>query len=539
MLLTLGIVGVVVAANVNLAGFLLARNTARHRDLAVRRALGASGWRIVRPLVFEQVLLAAAGAVGAILLGWWVLNALPAVAPPDLPRLSDVRLDGWSFLFAWSSAALTALVVGLMPARRLPRANLRALTAEGGLSVAGTSARAERRRSALVIVQVAMAALLLVGSALVGRSLLSMLRIDVGYEPDGVLTFQLGTNPFRPDPQPGRLWQFYSTLTARLRAHPSVVSVGMSDALPLHGDTSRSTLVVPGLTPPRVPGVTPPSTHMESVDVGYLPTLGARLVAGRFFTADDTAGAEPVAIVNEAFAATFMPGVDPIGRIVPRGVWQLRVVGVIEPIQRAASTSPDDAALYSLLTPRQEYLLSADSAMGIAVRTTGRPAALMPEVRAIVRELDADAPVLNMMPLGARVNATFAQPRFFAIALSVFAVLALATALVGVYGVLAASVERRRLELGVRRALGADTRDLIRLVLRRALALAAAGLAIGSVLAAAAATTGRSALHGVQPVDAASYVLTIVVVVGAVLIGAWLPIRRALRVDPAQVLRTE
>lgn len=183
--------------------------------------------------------------------------------------------------------------------------------------------------------------------------------------------------------------------------------------------------------------------------------------------------------------------------------------------------------------------MSGDSAMGVAVRTSGDPAALVPVVRALVRELDPTVPVLNMMPLETRVGRTFAQPRFFSVALVLFASLALLTALVGVYGVLSASVERRRLELGVRRALGAGTGDVVRLVIGRALRLAAVGLVLGVLLAAGAASAGRSALYGIAPLDALSYLGSVAVILAVVLAGAWMPLRRALGVDPAHVLRTE
>jgi predicted permease len=537
MVLTLGTIGVVIAANVNLAAFLKARRAARHRDLAVRRALGASDWRVVRPVLFELILLGAASAVGAMLLGHWAIRALPLIAPPDLPRLASVTIDRTSLLFAWSSAALTALIVGLLPARSLRRVSLREVAGEGISAVVGTGRSAEWSRGVLVTTQIALAMLLLVGSILVGRSLHAMLTIDPGYQPEGVLTFQVAVTGARA--QPGRIWDFYTTLQSRLLSHRDVVSVGLSDALPLHGETLRSTFVVPGVTPPRDIGAPAPTAHIEAVSAQYLQTLRARLTQGRFFSEPDVSSVEPTAIVNEAFVRAFLPDVDPVGQVLPRGVRRYSIIGVIATLKRAPSTLADDPAFYTLLTPQREPIMGRFSTIGVAVRTTGDPDALSPVVRDVVRELAPDAPVHNLMPLDARVDRTFAQPRFFAVALTVFAALALATALIGVYGALAASVERRRLELGVRRALGATETDVARLVLRRALGLAAIGLVAGSLLAALFAAVGQSTLYGIAPLDAASYVAAAAVILIAVFGGAWLPIQRALRIDPVRVLRAE
>jgi putative ABC transport system permease protein len=536
LLLVGGTIGVLLAANVTLIGFLVGRNTARRRDLAVRQALGASGWRVVRTLLAEQAWLNAIGLCFGLGLAFLILTVLPLVAPPDLPRLDSVRLTAGSFIFGAVVATMSAFMIGAVPALRVLRGNLRMTAAEGGGAVAGSQA-ADLIRSRLIVTQVAVATVLLVGSVLVGRSLMTLIRIDLGYRPAGVLTFQLGTTQpsFAPS---GPVTQFYEAMFARIRALPSVISVGTSNSLPLHGQPS-------GMYRPADPNSPQGSgamlyTQREYVSPDYLQTLGATLVAGRFFTDSDRAGAQEVVIVNELYVRTFLSGGDPIGQAAPFGVHRPVIVGVVAPIQRAAATDAIHAVMYHPAGQTIEAVaLSPGRGMGVAVRTSGDPIALAPGIRAIVDELAPGVPIHNLMSLDQRVATTYAQPRFFAIALGLFSVLALGTMVLGVYGTLAASVERRRVELGVRRALGATARDLSRLIVGQAVRLAAIGLVLGIGVAAAAATWGRSALYGITPIDANAYAGAAAGILAVVFLGAWVPLRTALRVDPARVLRSD
>lgn len=538
LLLVTATIAVVLAANINLAGLLMSRNIARRREMAVRQALGASRWRLFRPLLFEQLLLGGAGGFGAFLLAWWLVDGLPSVAPAGLPGLSRLQVDGWSLASVWVVSLGTAVVVGLLPARSLPASSLRTAVAGGVAAAGGVERSAERRRAVLVTLQVSLATMLLVGSALIGRSLIGLLRIDLGYQPAQVLTFQIGTSERMAFLQKGRLTQIYAALEERLLAHPAVTSMGTSSALPLHGDTLRMTLHLPGLTPPRPDGAPRLMVHVENVSAAYLQTIGARLTRGRWFAPQDTATSEKVAIVNEAFVEQVMPGAEPLGMVIPHGVHRPRIVGVVDSIKRAAATQADEPAMYRVAPQTSEGVaLFASRAMGVAVRTTGDPMALAGVVRQAVREIEAAAPVHNMMPLDVRVRQNLAQPRFMAIALVLFAALAVGTALVGVYGILSASVERRRLEIGVRRALGATTPQIARLVVWRALRLSTIGLVVGAGLAAAGAQLGRSLIYGISPGDAVSYVAAAVAVLSMALAGAWLPARTALRIDPVRVLR--
>lgn len=519
VLLVGGTVGVLLAASVTLAGFLGSRNVARRRERVLRQALGASRWRLVRPLVAEQAWVAGLGVSGGLLLAALVLSALPAIAPADLPRLNAVALDGWSVVCA-TALALVAVLLSLVRPLRETGADRRP--------------DAARTRSRLIVAQVCAATVLLVGSTLVGRSLMQLLAIDLGYRPEGVLTFQVGLTEPRSATD-GQSSQFYEALLTRLRALPSVVAAGTSNFMPLHGHASGSYTL-----PPPGSNAAPLYTQRESVGSGYFEALGARLVSGRFFNDGDHATSQPVAIVNEAYVRTFLNGTDPLGAAAPAGVHRPVIVGVVAPIKRAAATEESYAVMYRPARQTIDVVAYSNGrGMGVAVRTTGDPAALAGSIRAAVHELAPGAPIHNLMRMDDRVMRTYAQPRFFAIAVSLFAALALATTMLGVYGSLAAAVERRRRELGIRRALGATARDIRALVAGQSIRRALVGAGLGMVVAALGASWGRAMLHGLAPVDPLSYVVAVPGVLLVVWLGAWVPVRTALRVDPARILKAE
>jgi predicted permease len=453
------------------------------------------------------------------------------VAPPDLPRLADLRLDIGTWLATAFTAVASAVVVAFVPSLGVGGA-LRPRLDDGGAAVG--SARGDRLRARFVVMQVALATVLLIGTVFVGRSLLAMMAIDVGYRPQGVVTFQLGTVTTRQSP-PGTLTQLYGTLLDRLRALPGVVSVGTSNSLPLHGQPSG----VYQLPKPGESGE-PLYAQREVVSAAYLETLGATLREGRLFDERDTPESEPVVVVNDLYAQTFLRGQPALGATGTVGVRRSTVVGVVASIKRAAGTEVDYPVMYFPASQSIEAIsLSPGRGMGVAVRATGEPLALMPRVRAIVDEIAPGTPIYNVMRLDDRVGLTYAQPRFFAISLTLFATLALATMAVGVYGTLASAVERRRAELGLRRALGATSTDLVALVLGQAVRLAAAGLIIGAVAAAGAIAWGRAALFGVEPLMMSPYLLAIPAILAVVFTGAVVPMRVALRVDPVKVLRSQ
>jgi len=535
--LVVGMVLVLAAAAVNLAGLLLARGTARQREIAVRLALGASRWRLVRPLLLEQGLLSAIGAAVGAIVAWWILRSLRAIAPPDLPRLSEVHFSITSLAFAAGGALALGLVSGLWPAWYLPGASLRQLTATR-VSDDGQAGSGDRTRRTLVATQVALAAILLVGAALIGRTLVALLQVNPGYDPKGVLTLQVAW----PDGwlrQPGREGRFFNGLLARLEQNPDVAAAGVSTTLPLLQVGYGGTFSIVGRPKPETPEDTPMAIR-NAITPGYLKAVGTHILRGRDFTLGDSSTSEKVAIVDEALVRAYFPGEDPVGQHIGWSAGRVfTVVGVAEGAHQGPMSEPVQPTLYMAAAQLPDILVFNMFTGGVAVRTKSDPMNIVPFARTAARELEPDAPIYDVMRLEDRLNQTFVGPRFYAIALGLFALLALSTAILGVYGILAYLVERRRVEFGVRRALGADERQISWLVLRESLRLSGTGLAVGLVTAASGASLMRSLLFGVRPVDPLTFAgaasLIVVVAAGA----AWFPSLRALRVDPAEALRME
>lgn len=538
-LLSAGILCVLIAACVNLASLLLSRNTARQRDIAMRLALGATRWRIVRPLLVEQLMLAGAGAGLGTLLGWWMLRVLPHVAPADLPRLNDVRFDALSVAFAATVATVTAVVVGVLPAWQVPSRHLREFAASGQVRAFGRAGSADAVRSGLVVLQVALAAVLIADTALIGRSLIALLQVDPGYRPEGVLTFQVGM-PSSMLRQPGRQRQFFTDLEERLRANPRVTAAGHAASLPLHEGGNASSFDIEGRGYSSFDDR--PRAHRDGVTRGYFDAIGARLVRGRFFDGHDTPDAEEVVIINDAFATQYFPQADPLGqRLSVRARTYARIVGVVAAARLGPLTADAPPTVFECAEQAPEILgygFSSGGA-GMALRVTGDPLDLAPFIRGQVRAIDPSFPVFNIARLDDELNATFAQPRFFAVTLALFSALAFSTAVLGLYGVLAYAVERRRVEFGIRRALGASERHVVGLVTRRAVLLSLIGLTGGLALAAVGARLLRTLLFGVRPGDPASYAAASVVVAAIVAAASWIPVRRALAIDPAKALRVD
>ncbi|HKW02040.1 MAG TPA: ADOP family duplicated permease [Vicinamibacterales bacterium] len=526
---------VLAAACLNLANLLVARNAARHREIAVRLALGASRWRIVRPLVIEQLILGAAGAVTGGLVGWWIVRSLPLVAPANLPRLADVRFNVTSLAFASGVSLLTAICAGLWPARQLA-AGSGARWFAGRMSVGARATSAELVRRGLVVLQVALAASLLVGAVLIARSLVHLLAVNPGYRPEGVLTFQVGL----PDGawRDGRESRLYAHVLERLRQHPAVVAAGTSSALPFHSG-NRGNFGIQGRPRSTNPAENPIALN-KMITPGFLRAIGTRVIRGRDFTEADSGDAEKVAIVDDTLARRYFPNEDPIGQTIEwsaRRVW--KVVGIVEASHHGLMTSLPQPTLYLPALQLPDILAYGQSAGGVVVRTTGDPLDLAGVARSAVQEIEPTFPLVNVVRLEDRLDETFAEPRFFTIALAMFALLALSTAVLGVFGVLSYSVERRRVEFGVRRALGAEARHIASLVIGQGLLLSIVGVVAGLSAAALGAGVMRSLLFGIGPLDPVTFLFVPALIVLVAAAASWQPARRALRVDPAQALRNE
>jgi predicted permease len=538
VVLSIGISLVLLAACVSLATLVLSRTTARRRDVAVRLALGASRTRVVRPLIFEQLALAAGGSALGAAVAYAVLRGIPALAPGDLPRLSDVAFDVRSLIVVSCVALVTACLVGVSPVWRLPGRRSGSWARTTGLRGRADGASPDRLRSVLVICQIGLAAVLLVSAALVGRSLLGLLRVDPGYRADGVLTFQASP----PDlwwRQEGRQTAYATEMMARIRTRPGVVAVGATSGLPFRMSVFRGTFWIAGRPRPTDPAERPVAND-RIITPGYLDAVGTRVVRGRGFLPTDSKDAERVLLIDEVIAARHFPDQDPIGeRLISFGQREWIIVGVVAATHDVDPATAPEPKLYLPAAQLAELMGFNGTSGGFAVRTTGDPLGLVPFIREQARALEPGWPIFSVELLRDRMRDATAQPRFYTVALGLFAALALTTAVLGVYGVLAYAVERRRLEFSVRRALGATERDVLRLVVGRGLVMAALGLAAGLASAAAGASLLRSQLFGIEPLDPASFLATAGLLGAVVVLASWWPARRAMGVSPVEALKAE
>lgn len=532
-----GMTLVLLVAGANLVNLLLARSTARHREIAVRLTLGAGRWRIVRPLLFEQLVVAGAGALSGAALAWVVLRVVPTFAPDTLARLMDVQFDLWSFGFTLSVALGLALVVGLMPAWQLPRTSLRDVTSAGRVAAGGRVISADRLRQGLVVLQVALAMVLLIGAGLLGRTLWALTSVHPGYVGNGVVIMQLGVADllFR---QPDRQEAFFAALLAAIERDPRVEAVGTTSTLPLFQVGLSGSIGIEGRPRPTNSSEWPRANKI-AVSTRYLDAVGTRILRGRGFQVTDTATAEPAAVIDEAFAAKYFAGQDPIGQRLDfmRKMW--RIVGVAESIKQHDVTEAAEPVSY-FHTPQVPPVLAFNRwTGGLAVRTKGEPMAIVPVVRSALWEIDPSVPLHGVEGLNDRLSGTFAGPRFYGLTLGLFAALALTVSILGVYGVLAYGVERRTVEFGVRRALGGDERHILGLVLRQASTLVLLGAGLGLLIAAAGTGLLRSLLFGVDALDLMTYMTISAALWFVGLLAAIVPAWRAVRVDPALTLKAD
>ncbi|HEX7089993.1 MAG TPA: ABC transporter permease [Longimicrobiales bacterium] len=526
LLVLLGAVGVVLlVACANVANLLLARASAREDELAVRAGLGAGRGRLVRQLLTESAVLGLAGGAAGLLLAYWGTRALVAAQPADIPRLDEVGVDATVVLFTLGLALLTGLAFGLVPAFQATGARLMAALREGGR---GTSRSGGRVRSGLVVAEMALAVMLLTGAGLLIRSFIELTRVETGFEPERAASFRItlqGDAYATGEQIRGRV----DALLERIGALPGVSAVAASTTLPLTGIGSIFNFAVEGAPPP------PPNVNAEiaiaSVTPGYFRTIGAPLVRGRDFTAADGPDAAPVALINEAAAKRWFPGEDPIGRRVQVGNSVREIVGIVgDVLQRA----PGQPAAPQLFMPYAQFTTSR---VRIVVRTAGDPLAVAPAIRAEVRALDPDLPLTDFTPLEELVSASVARPRFYTTLLTLFASVALALAATGIFGVMSYAVAQRTREISIRIALGARAGDVLRMIVGRALALAAAGVALGIAGALALGRVLRSQLFGVTLLDPVTLGAVVLVLGASAAAASYLPARRAAGLEPASALR--
>jgi predicted permease len=517
---------VLLMASVNVASLLLARGTAREREVAIRAALGAGRGRILRQLFTESVVLALAGGVAGLAVAQGGVKLLLALGSSELPLAPVAGLDGRVLAFALLVSLATALVFGMVPAFRVSRPELQGALSEGGRGLAGGAT--QRLRSGLVVGEVALALMLVVGAGLMTRSFLRLLKVDPGFRPDHLIAVNFTINTTR-HPQYAQL---YREVIERVRALPGVIAAGAAKDAPFKGNGERNGFLPPGMT--LRPGEEGPTATFLHVSDGYFRTIGARLVEGREFTADDGPGRPFVVVVNEALVRKHLGGGSATGKTLTLGRGRaIPIVGVVEDIRQTAIDEPARPTVYihNLQNTRVKTTLVA--------RTEGEPLALAGAIREAIWSLDKDQTITSIFTFDDLMSEAVARPRLLTVLLGLFGGLGLALGALGIYGVLAYLVSQRRREIGVRLALGARPRDVLRLVMGRAAALTAAG--VGAGLAGAFALTRylQGVLYGIEPTDPLTFVSVTAVLAGVAALASWAPARQAARVDPAVTLRAE
>ena len=523
----LGAVGLLlVLACANVANLLLARTSAREHELALRAALGAGRWRLVRQLLCESLLLSAAGGALGIACAAWGIDALVALSGRYLPRAAEVRMDGRVLSVGIVLAFATGLASGLLPALRGTKAAPMTALRESGSSA---TARSGRLRDALVALEVAMALVLVLCAGLMANSFLRLTRVDPGFDADHTLVarFDIPDDRYPDD----RIVAVYDRLIDRVRQVPGVIAAGAIKDVPLRGQGESYSYTVPG-EPAPPPGAEP---HADTAPVspGYFRALGIELLAGRDIEPTDTDRSPAVAVVNQALARAAFSGRDPIGRTILVGRVPVRVVGLVRDVYNERLDVPPRPAIFLPETQMTRVVVS------LVVRTQGQPMLLLPAVRDAIRSVDGDLALTELAPLRTIVAESLSAPRFLSVLLGIFGAIALVLATVGLYGVVATAVSQRRREMGIRMALGADRASVIARTLRRGMVPVALGLATGALAALGALRLLSGLLYGVGPFDPATVLATIALLLSAALVAAWVPARRAALVDPMTVLRAD
>ena len=535
LLILLAAVGcVLLIACANVANLMLARGASRQKEMAVRAALGAGRGRMICQMLTESVLLAMLGGVLGAGLGLWGISGLIRLLPVDIPRLAGIRVDSTVLLFAVLVSMLTGIAFGLAPAAQASKLAFVESLKESGHGLSEGLDRS-RGRGLLVVADVAVAAVLLVGSGLLISSLLRLERVDPGFNPQHVLTFKMDLPYVRYSGL--RQTQFFERAIERLSHLPGVLSASAVLPLPLDGDYAGTFLTIEGQP---VAEANPPRADYSRVEPGYFGTVGIPLIKGRDFTAADDLTTTPAIIVNQTFVRRFFPSQDPIGKRIKPGISNgyktspmREVVGVVGDVRQYGLTSAPGPEVYVPLAQ------SPLGSMNFVVRTVVDPLTLVGTIRQEMGEMDKNLPFYGVKTFNQYLGEGFAQPRFLTLLLGLFAGLALALAAVGVYGLVSYSASRRAREIGIRLALGAERRDVLRLVVGQGLKLTLMGVVIGTVGALALTRFLSSLLYGVKPTDLPTFLAVTLVLIAVALVANYIPARRATEVDPIVALRYE
>jgi putative ABC transport system permease protein len=530
LLVLLGAVGfVLLIACANVANLQLARAVRQQKEIAIRTALGAGRWRLARQLLTESLLLAALGGAAGVGLAAWGVSVLRTLGPAKIPRLADIHVDYRVLLFTALVAIVTGILFGLVSVFTATKTHPSESLKEGGLRLAFGLGR-QRTRGALVVLQLALALVLLTGAGLLMRSFVRLTGTDLGFNPHNLLTARvaLPDNRYqRPDQQRA----FFQDLLERLRTLPGASSAEAVAVLPLTGFMMSAGFEIEG-RPPR-PEVNS-AAAINIVSPGYLHAIGVPLISGRTFTPQDSADAPKVIILNQACVRTFFSDESPIGkRIQIAGMDWATIVGVVGDLRQAGLASRPQPEIF------MPYLQMSYADMAVVVRSEQDPLTLVRPLRSQVKSIDKSLPIFDVATMDQLLGDQVASRRFNMTLLGLFAFLALALAAVGIYGVMTYTVTQRTHEIGIRMALGADQHDVLDLVLWQGIVLAALGVGIGLVGALALTRFLSSLLYGVRPTDPATFIIVSALLGGVALLATYLPALRATKVDPLVTLRHE
>jgi putative ABC transport system permease protein len=534
---------VLLIACVNLANLLLGWAAARRREIAIRLAIGAGRGRLLRLLMTESLLLALIGGAASVVLAWWGTSLLSTMNPDTALRaqnlsglgiagFSSIRLDLTALIFTFVIAVVTGLLFGLVPALQATRPALTEALKGAGAELTGSGhLRGMTSRRSLIVAEVALAVVLLAGSGLMIRSLAKLLAVNPGFEAENVLTLRLNPTGMSRDSIPS----FFTGMVQRLEALPGVRSAAIGDCPPLNGGCNGTVITFPDR--PEIPLDQAPGIGMHTTTPSWFRTMNVPLLAGRIYDETDLVGTPRVVVISESAAKKFWPNDNPIGKraAVYQGGFDTgaEVIGVVGDVRyNTIDSLPNPDAYVS-------YFQSPRFRMMVFLKTTGNPAALAGPARQVIQEMVPDLPIYDIQTMESRVAVSSAHARFSAVLLGIFAAIALALAIVGIYGVMTFTVSQRTREIGIRMALGADRGKVVRMVIGEGVVLAGIGAVIGVGAALALTRVLGTFLYDIKPSDPLTYAGLVLVLGGTAFMAAWIPARRAAGVDPVEALKGE
>jgi putative ABC transport system permease protein len=527
---------VLLIACTNVANLLLAHATERERELAIRLALGAGRFRLIRQMLTESLLLSLTGGALGLLLAMWGVELFVGLSPGDIPRLSEIGVDGRLLGFTLLVSLVTGVGFGLLPALQATRLDPQHALKEGGTK-ATEGRRRRRARNLLVISEIALAQVLLIGAGLLIVSFMRLQAVDPGFNPANVLSARLSLSVTKYSDQNKKI-AFYNQVLERLQAIPGVRSAGLVMNLPLSGANMNRGFLVEGRPEPKPDENV--SVDYQVISPAYFSTMEIPIISGRAFNERDAEGKPRVAIINEIMARKYFPGEDVVGKRIAFGEaskeesWRT-IVGVAGNVRHASINAPAFPGAYTPYAQDRESW----SRISLVLRANGDPSSLAAVLRKEISAIDPQQPVSNVQTMEQLMSASIKRPRFIMLLLGLLASIALALSVVGIYGLMSYSITERTHEIGIRMALGAQARDVLRMVVGQGLKLILIGLGIGITGAFALTRLMSSLLFGVSTADPVTFLAVSALLAVAALLACYIPARRATRVDPMVALRYE